>query len=122
MSWGVLFDSIQHETDSFGLFKALNFEIPVQQYLAVLTEVTKVLLNFGKLPWFRTRLFPKGSNTSGISRVMLVSNWNPYLTRRTFTKQDTRKSAEPQKTDVLSEKAARPTRRCSIRFSLGVFL
>jgi hypothetical protein len=71
---GESFDSIQRETDSFELFKALNVGMLIQQYIAVLTEATKVLLTVGKLPWFRTRLFPKGSNSNGIGRVMLVSD------------------------------------------------
>jgi hypothetical protein len=68
------FDSIQRETDSFELFKALNVGMLIQQYIAVLTEAIKVFLTIGKLPWFLTRLFSKGSNSNGIGRVMLVSH------------------------------------------------
>ena len=70
---GESFGSIQDGTDQFDFFKALNIGMLLQQYLAIITEITKVLLAFGKLPWFRTRLFPKGSNSNGIGRVMLVS-------------------------------------------------
>jgi hypothetical protein len=118
---GESFDSIQHETDRFEFFQALNLGMLFQQYIAVLTEATKVLLAIGKLPWFRTRLFPKGSNSNGIGRVMLVSIWNPNRSCRTFAKPNTRKSAELYKTDALNEKAARPRRICSIHFSRGVF-
>jgi hypothetical protein len=77
---GESFGSIEHETDTFDFFKALNLGMLFQQYIAVLTEFTTVLLGVGKLPWFRTRLFPKGSNSNGIGRVMLVSRKSQELT------------------------------------------
>lgn len=77
---GESFGSIQHETDTFDFFTALNLGMLFQQYIAVLPEITTVLLGVGKLPWLRTRLFPKGSNSNGIGRVMLVSRPPQELT------------------------------------------
>lgn len=70
---GESFGNIEHETDVFDFFKALNIGMFFQQYTAILTEITTFLLSLGKLPWFHTWLFPKGSNSNGIGRVMLVS-------------------------------------------------
>lgn len=92
---GDSFRGIEHETDSFDFFKALNLGMLFQQYTAILTEITTVLLSLGKLPWFRTRLFPKGSGSNGIGRVMLVRMETTRRISRTVAKQNIRKSARP---------------------------
>jgi hypothetical protein len=66
-------ESIENETNALNFLKALNLGMLLQQYVSIIPETSAIALSLGKLPWFRTKLFPKSSSPNGIGRAMIVS-------------------------------------------------